>query len=481
MEAKQLKKLRAAGKLEEMAAVAHELDLYTTAGYSVHYKPSRTSSLPDIEPLIYQALTEVLRESPTLFAVPVVAPEQETYYGRLPSINLRKVVTFVHRQGPIPDDAKGRDLELDALLQQQVNTNFKSQEGILPVWRLIILRDFSEKQQFTANFMIHHALADGASFQIVHRSFQKALNALSSSSATTSPDAKVEYVISPKDDDGMGPSLESIHSLPILDQAPNPDAPKHNDWLGNPPEVPSNTGYTTLTVSSAQVNTFTQECKKNKVAAAAGLNALIAKVLFSNLPSTTESFDINIPVDIRPELPPKVVDGVMGNFFDAFRTRVLRSDFTDGDSTELGGDRWSSARKIQKDTRKYFSNTSPSGEAYLNIAGLKGIPDLLPFLKSLIGGPRSESLELAYIGPHVPYSDVHNKPGDQLVTWQAGKATVSRCAFALGACLQMTVVLHKEGMTIGFAWPRCAIEVDLVEKLIDGVRAYFDALGELAK
>jgi len=249
-------------------------------------------------------------------------------------------------------------------------------------------------------------------------------------------------------------------------------ATTYNDWLGNLPEVPSKTGYDTLTLPSSLVSSFTQACKKNKVAAPAGMNALIAKVLYSILPSTTESFDVNIPVDLRGDLPPKAVDGVMGNFFDAFRTRVFRSEFYVEDSTKPI-EIWNSARKVQADTRKYFSNTAPFGEAYLNIAVLKTIPSLQTLLKSLIGGPRTESLELAYIGPHVPYKDA--KSGTELA-WQAGKATVSRCAFALGACLQMTVVLHNEGMTIGFAWPVCAIEGDLVEKLIAGIKTYLEGL-----
>jgi hypothetical protein len=456
-----------------MAAVAHELGLYTTAGYSVHYKHPRVSLIPDLQSLIYLALAQVLGEYPTLFAVPIVKKD-EVYFARLPSIDLRKTTSFVERQEPVPEESGGRDLELDALLRYQVNTNFKSEQGITPVWRLIILYDSPEKQQFTANFMAHHAIADGASFQILHRSFQKALHTLSSSSATDSLKSDVKYIISSKDDDGIGPPLESIHSLLVLDKPPKPDATIYNDWLGNLPEVPSNTGYATLSLPSPLVNSFTQACKKNKVAAAAGLNALIAKMLYSNLPSTTGSFDVNIPVDLRPDLPPKAVDGVMGNFFDAFRTRIFRSDFYVPDSIEPI-DIWNSARKVQADTRKYFSNTSPSGEAYLNIASLKKIPNLQTLLKSLIGGPRTESLELAYIGPHVPYSDM--KPGTKLA-WQAGKATVSRCAFALGACLQITAVLHNEGMTVGFAWPMCAIEEDLVEGLIAGIGEYFKGLQE---
>jgi hypothetical protein len=455
-----------------MAAVAHALDLYTTAGFSVNYKASQAVSNSDLEPLIYHALARTLRELPTLFAVPIVTEGAETYFARLPSIDLRKVTSFVRRQKPMPDDGKGRDEELEALLQHQVNTNFKSDQGILPVWRAIVLFDSAEKQQFTMNFMVHHAIADGASFQILHRAFHKALHDLSSSPFAM--ESQVEYVISSKDDDRLGEPLESIHSLLIHEEAPQADAPRYNDWKGGPTEVPSKTGFATLTLSPPMVQVFTQECKKNKVATPPGLNALITKMIYSNLPSTTESMDVNIPVDIRTDLPPKAVDGVMGNFFDAFRTRILRADYCAQGSTELG-DIWTPARKIQKDTREYFSRTTLSGETYLNIAGLKNVPDLQALLKGMIGGPRSESLELAYIGPHVPYSDA--RMGNTLA-WQAGKATVSRCAFALGACLQTTVVLHAEGMTIGFAWPRAAIEEGLVDKTIEGIRDYFVSITE---
>ncbi|KAF2648714.1 hypothetical protein K491DRAFT_722329 [Lophiostoma macrostomum CBS 122681] len=467
MDISQLKKLRAAGKQEEMAALAHALDLYTTPGLSVHYKTTQALSIPSLETLIYQACAQVLRGLPTLFVVPVVVEGAQTYFARLPTIDLRKVTTFLQRQNSIPDDGSGRDSELDALLQEQVNTNYKSDQGILPVWRLVVLYDFTDRQQFTATFMVHHGIADGASMQMVQREFHKALHNLSSSQPA--PESQVEYIIPSSDDDGIGPPLESLHSLPILEEVPPTDAPKYKDWIGKLPEVPSKTGWATLTLSPPMVQAFVQQCRKNKVGTPSGLNALIAKVVYSNLPSTTESLNINIPVDLRSDLPPKAVDGVMGNFWDTFQTRILRSDISKQDSSELG-DIWAAARKVQSDTRKYMSRTAPSGELYLNVAGLKNIPDLQAFLKGMIGGPRVESLELTYIGPYAPYSDP--KKGNELV-WQAGRASICRCVFALGACLQMTGVMHPEGMTIGFAWPRGAIEEDLVDKTIEGIRNYF--------
>lgn len=459
------------GKLEGLAAVAHDLELYTTAGLSVHYTASQASNISDVDSLIYHALGQVLSELPMLFAVPIVGKDADLYFARLPSIDLKTVTSFVQRKSPVPQDGQGRDPELDATLEEQVNTYFKSEQGVVPVWRLIILYDDSSKQQFTANFMVHHAIADGVSFQILHRAFQKALHTLSSSPSTLP--AEVTYTISSSPSSEIGPPIESVHSLALPEAtAPPSDPPKFNDWLGNTTKLPNKTGYTTLTLTQAMVQSFTKECRKNKVPAPAGLNALITKSLYTHLPPDTESMDVNIPVDIRSDLPPASVDGVMGNFFDAFRTRIFRSDFCAEGSTELS-DIWVAAKKVQADTRKYFSRTGPDGETYLNIAGLKNVPDLKALLEPMIGGPRSESLELAYIGPYTPYKDA--REGDNLA-WRAGKATVSRCAFALGACLQMTVILHTEGMTIGFAWPKAAIDQDVVRKTVDAVGEYFAQL-----
>lgn len=460
----------AVGKLEGLAAVAHDLDLYTTAGLSVHYKASEASKISDVDSLIYSALGQVLSDLPMMFAVPIVTKDADMYFVRLPSIDLRTVTSFVQRKSPVSQDGKGRDVELDNTLQEQVNINFKSDDGVLPVWRLIILYDDADKQQFTANFMCHHGIADGVSFQILHRAFQKALHNLSRSQSNTP--SQVNHIISSQEDAEIGPQLESIHSLATPEEAPPSDAPKHNDWLGNTTKLPNKTGYATLTLTQSMVQAFTKDCRKNKVPVPAGLNALITKTLYSNLPPDTESMDVNIPVDIRSDLPPSAVDGVMGNFFDAFRTRIFRSDFCEQGSSELG-DIWVAARKVQADTRKYFSRMGPDGQTYLNIAGLKNIPDLAALLTPMIGGPRSESLELAYIGPYTPYKDA--SVGDNFA-WQAGKATVSRCAFALGACLQMTVILHTEGMTIGFAFPEAAIDEGVVRKTIDGVADYFASL-----
>ncbi|KAE9367492.1 hypothetical protein N431DRAFT_428855 [Stipitochalara longipes BDJ] len=180
----------------------------------------------------------------------------------------------------------------------------------------------------------------------------------------------------------------------------------------------------------------------------------------SSKPSaTTEALTCNILVNLRSELPPKVVDGAMGTFIDAFKVKLLRSDLYDGRSSSNPTEIWTQARKIQDETRRYFGNTSPSGESYTNIAVFKTIPDLAPILKSQLGQPRPEAFEVSNLGtfsvPTIP--KVGFGP-----TWKAGKVTVSRAALAAGSALVVCVVSSDEGMGFGFTWQEGLLQTRLL-------------------
>ncbi|KAH6867177.1 hypothetical protein B0T10DRAFT_53211, partial [Thelonectria olida] len=192
----QLTKIRPMGKLEQISAAAHEIDFFTNAGLSVHYKASEPSIVPDLEQTVYSALGQVVRLHPVLFAVPVVSDTKEPYWGRLHLIDLKQAVSIVQRSRPLDTDGEGTDSELDALLEDQHNTSFKSGYGTRPVWRLVILQDYGTMHQFTACFIAHHSMTDGTGLQIFHNSFQKALCDVSSGSLAS----KSEHIIFSRDD-----------------------------------------------------------------------------------------------------------------------------------------------------------------------------------------------------------------------------------------------------------------------------------------
>ncbi|KAF5597176.1 hypothetical protein FPCIR_3812 [Fusarium pseudocircinatum] len=468
MTEQQLKKIRPLGKLEQLSAIAHHIDFFTNTGLSAYYAPTQTLPGLDLEEAVYGALSQVLTQHPVLFAVPVISEKEEPYWGRLASIDLKKVVSFVDRSQPcLAGDQT--DNELDSLLERQHNTNFKTGYGTLPVWRLVILRDHDLSEGFTASFIAHHSMTDGTGLQIFHDSFQKAL----CDNASSSAEQTVNRVVFPNDRP-IAPSLEELHPLPIPTSLPASNAAQLNEWRGASIVLPCSTRYKSLSLPSNIMERFVQDCKTHRIAPTAALPSLVARLLYDNLPSTAEALTCNLPVSLRSDLPPKLVDGVMGNFIDAFKVQLVRSDLdqaTDDSSTGALGI-WNHAKKIQQATRKYFANASSSGEPYANVAALKLIPDVGAALAGSIGHLRGESFEVSNLGT---FPEAKNTKGASKPLWHRGKVLLSRCAYAGGAPLVVCVLNNEEYVGFGFTWQDGSIEESIVQAVIDGIKTYFNA------
>ncbi|CCT74663.1 uncharacterized protein FFUJ_10724 [Fusarium fujikuroi IMI 58289] len=465
MTERQLEKIRPLGKLEQLSTIAHHIDFFTNTGLSAHYAPTQVLPGFDLEGTVYGALSQVLTQHPILFAIPVIPEKEEPYWGRLASINLEKVVSFVDRGQPCLAGDQTDD-ELDSLLERQHNTNFKSEYGTLPVWRLVILKDHDLSKGFTVSFIAHHSMTDGTGLQIFHDSFQKSLCDISSSST----EQAIDHVVF-SNDGLIAPSLEELHPLPIPTSPPASNAAELNEWRGVPIALPCNTRYKSLSLPSNTMERFVQDCKTHRVAPTAALPSLVARLLYNNLPATAEVLTCNLPVTLRSDLPPKMVEGVMGNFIDAFKVQLLRSDLdqVSDDSSAGAFGIWNHAKKIQQATRKYFANASPSGEPYANVAALRLIPDIGAALTGSIGHPRGESFEVSKLGT---FPQTKNVKGDAKLLWHRGKVLLSRCAYAGGAPLVVCVLNNEEYVGFGFTWQDGSIEESIVQAVINGIKTY---------
>lgn len=441
-------------------------------GLSVLYKSSQPT--PNLQQLVYKAVAEVIRSHPILFAVPLGVGTKEPYWGRLPSIDIKRVVTFVDRSTPSTTDSQGRDKELDSLLENQHNINFKDGYGTLPVWRLVVLRDPGASDEFTACLIVHHSMSDGTGLQVFQNSFQIAL---SNASLSYAHQSEAEHVVFSKVDNPIPPSLEQVHPLPIAPDAPQAGDTEPMDWRGTPVQVPCKTRYVSLSLAPGLAQSLAKECRKHKTMPTTALPSLIARLLFDNIPPTAEALLCNIPVSLRPDLPPNLIEGVMGNFIDAFKVKLLRADLPDvEDSTarsETSLNIWPHAQKLQQGTRRYFGNTSPSGEPYTNIAFFKLIPDLTAALTATLGQPRGESFEVSNLGT---FSQPRTLKAGPTPVWKAGKVTISRCAYAAGGPLVVCVMGSDENLSFGFTWQEGAISDDVVDKVVDGVKTYLESL-----
>jgi hypothetical protein len=211
---------------------------------------------------------------------------------------------------------------------------------------------------------------------------------------------------------------------------------------------------------------FSQTCRKQKVPSVAAIPSLIARLLYNNFPNTTDSITCNIPISLRSDLPQKHVEGKIGNFIDAFKVKLLRSDL-EQDNISI----WSHARKFQEATRAHFANASPSGQPYTNVAIFKMIPNLSAALNSTLGNARGESFEVSNMGTFAQHRDVGGMPA----VWQTGRAVVSRCAYAAGGPLVVCIITTQDSVVFGFTWQDGAIADDIVQNVIDGCRNFFES------
>lgn len=144
----------------------------------------------------------------------------DPYFASLPSIDLNRTITFLDRSQSSAG-AEGENKELDAILKDQHNTDFKAEYSTLPFWRLIILQSRGGTE-FTTSFIYHHAIGDGVSGLAFPNAFR---NALEAASASSLPNYKTENIIVPDKNTSILPPLEELH--PPADE-PASTSPSHD-------------------------------------------------------------------------------------------------------------------------------------------------------------------------------------------------------------------------------------------------------------
>ncbi|PWY83844.1 hypothetical protein BO94DRAFT_599288 [Aspergillus sclerotioniger CBS 115572] len=458
MDVHQLEQLRPLGKLEQVAACCHHIDFFNNVGLSAHYKFSDSSpGVSNLRGLVYATIGAVVRQHRILAAIIVDEDAPSPHFASLPVIDLARSVTFLERSQPLPE-AVSEDKELDAILEYQHNTNFKSEYGTLPFWRLIILQSPGVSNEFTASFIYHHAIGDGVSGMAFHHAFRQALEVASSNCLTV---GEAENIIFGDENGPVLPSLEELHPLPIQVPPSHPSAANLKEWTGGPVHIPCTSRWASMFLSSDTSRGFIQDCKNRNVTVTSALTSIVATILFENLPSDVEAVTCIIPVNLRPwlRLPRQVADRAIGSYFDVTRARIRRP------ARNLQDHVWSSAAQVSQTINKYLSNISPSGEPYTSIAIFNTIPDVSAMLKSMIGNPRDAALEVTNIGV---FSRATPFNREEIPLWHVTKVLLSRSSPVTGAAIT------DGDIALGFSWQEGIVPPDLIGNVRQGVRKHLE-------
>ncbi|KAL7795067.1 alcohol acetyltransferase domain-containing protein [Trichoderma ceciliae] len=468
----QLKKLRPLGKLEQVSASCHHLGFFNNVGLSARYKLSRSSppASSDLRSLVYAAAGDVISKHRILFAIPVNEDAPNTYFASLPSIDLSRSIKFLTRSQHLSNLGEGEDKELDAILEDQHNTNFKADYGTVPFWRLIILRSTESNMDFTASFIYHHAIGDGVSGLAFHHAFHNALETVSSSSSST---LRSREMIVPDENTQVLPALGELHPLPINPKPSIRSVTNLNEWTGNSIRYPCKSRWISLHLSPSTSKSFFHRCKQSRLSVTSVLSSVIATALFSNLSPAIEALTCIIPVNLRPwlQLPAEVANTAIGTYFDATRVQFTRLD-QNSQAPSSTDDVLAGAQQVSRGMRCYLEDVSPSGEPYTAVSVLENIPDASVTFRSMIGKSRDAAFEVTNVGL---FSSAATPKTEDSPFWRVGKVVLSRSSLVSGAAVTASVATGGDGsMTVGFIWQEGVLGDELVEKVKQEIRKYIE-------
>ncbi|KAL2014372.1 hypothetical protein VTN00DRAFT_1897 [Thermoascus crustaceus] len=457
-----------AGYLEKFSTACHLLEFYHNLAVSAYYSKPK-SSYP-LEALVYRALATVIARHPVLSAI-TVDDHKKPYFVRLPRIDLRHAVKFVIRAKEYDDHDGNTDEELDQILQEEHNLNFKEGYGERPFWRLIILHGTDSSTHFVACFVLHHVLGDGKSGLAIHRSFLEALSAIPDS---TEPDLEADPIVYPPQKDLLQ-TLERMHPLPV--SIPYVLRSLWNDWF---PRVPRTcwTGGRVSTAPSTRTRNHSvtlphgttlgllSAARANKTTLTATFETLLAASVLAHLPEHYSSLRSLCPISLRPLLPSTLVDDdSIGCWVSRVENKHRRPADSSANSKAMDLFSWDDARRvratIEAEVKKNGKNT-PVG--LLPFAG-----NLNRWFKRKVGKCREDSFTVSNIGVFKPAGQPSSPEGGE--PWKISRMVFSQSAEVTGPPFEVSLVTGGDGrLTMGFCWLEGVVEEEWMEKVIEELR-----------
>lgn len=462
------------GYLEQYSSARHSLGLYHNVAVSASY----SSSVPNValQKVIYPALSEVIRQHPVLSAIVKDEDTSAPYFARLPLIDLNKCVSFVSRKRAHAVDHV-KDAELDELLEEQHNTDFKGDFGQRPFWRLIILTETGDISQFFAIFVFHHAVGDGQSGAAFHRSFYSALSKIpnieqlileESTTLTTS-------VVSPHEP--LVPSLESLHKLPlsvvfILKALWYSWYPPSTSGLWTALPVADDlsqtrTRYRSFAIPQDITRRLLEISRAHSTTLTATIEVLLADVLFVHLPPEISTLRCNGSISFRQFLPNEIVsENSIGTWLSTYTHDHSRSE-----QIEVARPfPWEEAKEVKSTIyAEVAKNGSNSVIGLLRYAG-----DIRSFLLDKLGKQRNTSFEISNLG--LFKSPLYSP------TWRIGRILFSQSFNVVGAPFSANMITGGDGcLSIGFSWLDGVVDEDLIEKVMCDLQVELEKLGTVVE
>ncbi|PWY83449.1 hypothetical protein BO70DRAFT_313778 [Aspergillus heteromorphus CBS 117.55] len=445
-----LERLRPAGPLEKYSTARHPLGLYFNVAVSATYKLPDTFTLP-LKDYVYKACETLIGQHPILSAIPVGEDTVDTWWVRLPEIDLSDPVSFRQRTRNFPDGDEP-DVELCELLQTQHSTGFTAP---LPYWRLFIFTEDANERRFTAAYVFHHATGDGMSGKAFHETFLEALHA----AVSLTPGEAKQIIPSPKTP--LLPNLEAIHPLPLSFpflanvffklKVWSPRDP--GLWTGAKMFLPLNTHLRQVVIPAAVSSALRNKCRQQNTTITGALQTAIARALFAHLPDQCTKVQLTGAISSRRWLKGQITDQSMGVWVVEYGDSYGRKQVTRDPATFP----WDEARRSRATVERVLSREGKN----TGVGLLKYVGNFIDLLKNKIGKDRGDSFEVSNIGVLKPDQTDPSRP-------LIGRVMFSQSPNVSGAALVVSSLSGGDGcLSLGITWQKGVAEQELMNAVVD--------------
>jgi hypothetical protein len=474
-----------AGRLETFSTARHHLGFYKNVSCAATY--SNPSSTTSVNKVIFRALRIVIARHPVLSVIPIQEDKSypNVYFAQLPSVDLRACVEFVERKESVGDGE--RDEELDQVLQEQHNRDFKESVGSKPFWRLVVLYEASNLERFTVLWVFHHALADGTSALVFHQTLLSALQAVTFERSQTTDTSEPETTVVKAPDTPLLPPLEELHPLPISTLFvlkallglwfPNWFNPRPTKlWTGGPVSNDPTLLHAklrSLVLSSSTTKRLLQLSRENRTTMTGTLQCIIASAVLSSLdPEKYDRVKVDGPISMRRFMK---WDG--GNIEDEFVSGMTEYTYVHTRPTATSplpsSFSWDDARAVRAAIQKELDKKGQNSVVGL----LRWVDDIQKYFTDQLGQERTNTFELSNIGVYRQKKGQRNGIGERGGDWAIGRCMFSQCPNVAGAAFASSVVTGGDGCAVvSFTWFEGIVEGGMMESVVRSVEKEVEGL-----
>lgn len=399
--------------------------------------------------------------------------QHDASFVKLNSIDLPRHIDF--RKGPATGIGN-HNAYLEAILEQQ-HSQLWTEVDKRPPWKIIVSQISDDTPFFNVVFAYHHAIGDGVSGVIFHRSLLDALN--HPSVASKAPDR----LLKTPDSIHLVPAIEDLVDFRIswnylLRVAWNAYKRTWSKSLGikAPPPWPANkinkelaekyrSRVKIMAVSPEQVANLVGKCREEKATLTGLLHGIAVSLLSLRVPEAT-TFALTTPTSLRHLLstPPTQDMAVQAGSHTVTYTQTQLADIRSSSQDPV-----KTASKIWSIARDFKAKIGSSLSVGDNPVGLnRYVTDLFEHYKANASLPRDESLVISNLGNF-------SIKGEDI--WGIEQLSFSQSGMVLGAAFDFNLVSVDGGpLTIATTWLQGVVEDSVVLDMAERIEIVLNSI-----